>query len=191
MNQIEDYKSYLNDNKEILSILKSNNSILYDNIKDVIAILDFNCKYFEDFKPTKDLEDFEDVFENALGYLNYQLEQIKIYFNNYFNHDLFLLKKYEPIISLIIYAEDYMLALQNEELLTNVRKKTIENLIKELDLLLLEKKNYNDSDWEKFNDTLETCVPKNKVIVTSNQLFSVMREEVDMLKDKLYVKTKH
>lgn len=181
MIQSNDYKNYISDNKEILNLLEQNNSILYYHLKDVIYVCNYISDFFKKNKESSETEDLEVIFETGFKYLYEQLEQINIYYDKFFNKDYFLFKRYELLVSYTLYIDDISESLSEKEYLTSHRKNILSTLAKDIDKIIVEKASWNDADIDKFNEIINSCLPNNVEILTTEDIFASIAEEIEII----------
>lgn len=177
-----DYKHYCRDNFELLDNLKNNHYITYERFQDVIYSLDFIAANYEKYKDHESMADFEDIFEVGFSYFHSELEQVKIYFNHYLNKDYFLLKKYDALINLSLYIDDFVEALNEKEYLTKEREKTLKKVLTDIEDIISNKKDWDEELFEKLNETVSSCVPYKTEINTTQELFFKVAEEIMIIK---------
>lgn len=181
MIQSKDYKNYITGNKELLELFEQNNSILYYHLKDVIYVCNYISNFFKKNKESDETEDLEVIFETGFKYLHEQLEQIKIYYDKFFNKDYFLFKRYELLVSYTLYIDDISESLAEKEYLTAHRKNILSTLAKDIDKMIVEKTTWNDNDIDKFNEIINSCLPNNVEILTTEDIFASIAEEIEII----------
>lgn len=181
MIQSKDYLSYVAGNKDLLHLLENNNSILYYHLKDVIYVCDYINNFFRKNKKNDSNDDLVVIFETGFKYLYEQLEQIKIYFEKYFNKDYFLFKNYELLINYALYIDDFTECLAEKEHLTAHRKNILSTLAKDIDKLIIEKASWTDQDIDQFNQIINSCLPSNIEILTTEDIFASIAEEIEII----------
>ena len=177
-----DYKHYCRDNFELLENLKNNHYITYERFQDVIYSLDFITANYEKYKDHESMADFEDIFEVGFSYLHSELEQIKVYYENNLNGDFILFKKYDPLINLLLYIEDFTETLKEQEYFTEKREKTLDEVFSKVERIIVEKLEWNDDDFDEFNDKILSCVPYKVDITTTQEIFTKIAEEIMIIK---------
>ena len=181
MIQSKDYKNYITGNKELLELFEQNNSILYYHLKDVIYVCNYISNFFKKNKESDETEDLEVIFETGFKYLHEQLEQIKIYYDKFFNKDYFLFKRYELLVSYTLYIDDISESLAEKEYLTAHCKNILSTLAKDIDKMIVEKTTWNDNDIDKFNEIINSCLPNNVEILTTEDIFASIAEEIEII----------
>ena len=181
MIQTLDYKNYLNINKDLITLLKDNDSILYYRFKDVIYVCNYIVEFFKKNKVNSDNEDLEVIFETGFKYLYEQLDQIKIYFEKFFNKDYFLFKKYELLINYALYIDDFSESLAEKNKLTTKRKNILTTLAKDIEKLIIEKASWDDTNIDNFNQVINSCIPNNIEILTTEDIFASIAEEIEII----------
>lgn len=181
MIQSKDYKNYLNAHKEFLKVLEDNNSILHYHLKDVIYVCDYIVEYFKKNGESDEAVDLEIIFETGFKYLHEQLEQIKIYYENYFKKDYFLFKRYELLIHYALYIDDFCESLDEKGHLSAHRKNILSTLAKDIEKLIIEKGEWNDEIIDNFNQVIESCIPNHTEILTTEDIFAQIAEEIEII----------
>lgn len=179
---ISDYEHYYSDNLSFINNLKNNNFMLYERLKDVIYSLDFIAKNYEKYEHHESGSDFEEIFEIGFSYFHSQLEQIKIYYNDYFKKDLILFKKYDALVNLVLYIDDFIEALKEQEYYTNERKEVLKEVFDNIEEILSKKLEWAMDDYEDMNNKISSCVPFKVDITTTQELFSKVAEEIMIIK---------
>lgn len=181
MIQTKDYLSYVAGNKDLLDLLENNNSVLYYHLKDVIYVCNYISNYIKKSNQNENNADLEVIFETGFKYLYDQLEQIKIYYEKYFNKDYFLFKHYELLINYALYIDDFTECLSEKNHLTAHRKNILSTLAKDIDKLIVEKASWNDQDIDEFNQIINSCLPKNIELLTTEDIFASIAEEIEII----------
>lgn len=181
MIQTKDYLSYVSSNKDLLVLLENNNSILYYHLKDVLYVCNYIADFFKKNKKNESINDLEIIFDTGFKYLYEQLEQIKLYYEKYFNKDYFLFKHYEALINYALYIDDFTECLSEKNHLTSHRKNILSTLAKDIDKLIIEKGSWNDLDIDNFNQIINSCLPKNFEAITTEDIFASIAEEIEII----------
>ena len=179
---IPDYRHYFSDNQNLINNLRNNNFVLYDRIKDVIYSLDFIADNFEKYENHESATDFEDIFEVGFSYFHSQLEQVKIYYEEYFKKDIILLKKYDSLINLVLYIDDFIETLKEKEYFTKVREETLKEVYEKVETILSQKLEWSQEDYEDMNEKILSCAPYKVDITTTQELFVKIAEEIMILR---------
>lgn len=179
---IDDYKNYYYGNLELINLLKNNKYVMYERFKDVIYILDFIANNYEKYKGHESAPDFEDIFEIGFSHFHSELEQVKLYFEHYLKKDQFLLKKYDALINLSLYIDDFVEGLNEKEYLTKDREKRLKKVLTEIEDIVSNKKEWDDSLFDRFNEEISACVPFKVEINTTQELLFKIAEEIMIIK---------
>ena len=177
-----DYKHYFSDNQALINNLKNNNFVLYERFKDIIYSLDFISENYEKYEHHESGPDFEDIFEIGFTYFHSQLEQIKIYYEEYFKKDIILLKKYDLLINLVLYIDDFIETLNEQEYYTKEREETLKEVFDNIEEILSKKLEWNDDDYEDMNSKIASCIPFKVDIATTQEIFAKIAEEIMIIK---------
>ena len=179
---IDDYKYYYTNNLQLINNLKNNKFVLYERIKDVIYSLNYISDNYENYINHESAVDFEDIFEIGFSYLHTELEQIKSYYENDLGNDFILLKKYDPLINLLLYIEDFIETLKEQDYYTDKREEVLEGVFKRIEDIIASKKEWTDDDFEDFNEKILSCVPYCVDITTTQEIFAKIAEEIMIIK---------
>ena len=179
---ITDYKYYYSNNLKLINELRENHFVLYERIKDVLYSLNYIAENYEKYMDHESAVDFEDIFEVGFSYLHSELEQIKVYYENNLNGDFILFKKYDPLINLLLYIEDFTETLKEQEYFTEKREKTLDEVFSKVERIIVEKLEWNDDDFDEFNDKILSCVPYKVDITTTQEIFTKIAEEIMIIK---------
>lgn len=179
---IPDYRSYYASNLQLINNLKNNHFIAYERLKDVIYTLDFIAENYQDYEHHESSGDFEDIFEIGFSYFHSEFEQIKIYYETYLKSDIILLKKYDPLINLALYIDDFIETLTEKEYYTDKREKTLKEVADSIEDIIANKKEWTEQDFEDFNNKILSCVPYKVDITTTQEIFSKIAEEIMIIK---------
>lgn len=179
---LSDYKYYSENNRELINNIKNNNFVLYERIKHVIYSLDFIAENYEKYEHHESAVDFEDIFEIGFSYLHSELEQIKVYYANYLNNDFILLRKYDPLINLLLYIDDFIETLKEQEYYTKKREDTLKKVYSKIDNIVTEKLEWSEEEFNHFNDEILSCVPYRVDITTTPEIFEKIAEEIMIIK---------
>ena len=136
MNKYKEYTGFRKDNEAFLSILKKNNSLIYDNFLDAFKILG-HIEVTNDHGEVD--EDLEVIFDSVFPYVFESMEIVKAFYQNVFkcNYDDF--KKYEQVIIYYLFVEDLKLSLEEENKYHKYISK-VDEILKELDDIINNKK---------------------------------------------------
>lgn len=99
-----DYAAWKLENLETLEKFKENNSILYERLEPIYAVLeDIYDKVCENCELD---EDHATIFQVGFNYLNTQFEIVKIYFESLFKSDCTTFKEYNEMLLYLLYIND-------------------------------------------------------------------------------------
>lgn len=177
MIQSSDFKGYLKENEEFIKMLHAHDSILIHRLQDVLKVLYYICLAEEDNKLIT--EDEEIFFETGFSYFHEQLEMIKIYYSNYFDKDFHHMLKYERGINYLLYLDDLSEALAEKGYLDKERKNKLKDISTELEKIVKEKLELQSSLFEKYDLVLESLIPQNEDIHTTDYIFSLIIDEIE------------
>ena len=83
MLDLTEYKEYCVSNEEFIFMLKENSSEIYDRLRDIFKVLGYIDMLVDQYQNIE--EEYEVFYETGFPYLYKQLEEVKIYYNKYFN----------------------------------------------------------------------------------------------------------
>lgn len=175
MEILNDYKSWLSDNKDFINLLKKNKSAIYQRIADVFRILEHIDKVYIQEKKVDAV--LEEIFEIAYSYLFDTLQEVKLYYEKYFNRDYILFRQYESLINYILYLEDVKNSLIDNKQLTDENRQILDEILEECDQYLNSKKPYKIEVLEQYNDKLDAYFGDSKVL-TMLEVFDRIYEEL-------------
>jgi len=178
MINIEDYKSYYQDNNDFFILLIENNSLVYDRLSDVFKVLGFIEMMVDMY--TKIDEELEVIFETGFSYLHEQIEQIKVYYKNYFKGNFIKFESYAQLINYGLYLDDLTEALQEKELLHKETKEAIVKLGQAIENILIKQEKYNDEDIDRFDLIVGEFVNSSNPIYTTQEIFAMIVEELEL-----------
>lgn len=176
MINVQDYKAYIHHNYNFLELLRENNSYIYERLNDVLKVLGYIEMLVDD--EIKVNEDLEVIFEVGFSYLHEQLEEIKVYYNTYFNRDYPLFRQYEQFINYSLYLDDLEEVLKEKKLYSVNAQIAIKEIADDIDNVLLNKLNPNKDLFEKFNNLIEANVPIGTI--TTLEVFGMIVEELTL-----------
>ena len=132
---LKDYANWKMDNVEIIERFRHNDSIIYDRLEPVYAVLN----HIYDHALEEDLsEDLKTIFQVGLNYLHSQFEVIKVYYEKLFDSDCDLFEAYAPLVGYLLFISDFRADLEEYEDLIDFTpldevETMIENMIAERD----------------------------------------------------------
>ena len=176
MINIDEYKSYFNDNYKLIKVLKENNSLTYDRLSDLIKVLNFIMEVFNGKEQVD--EEFEIIFESGFAFFHEQFEQIKLYYNNYFNGKYNDFKKYEFFINYSLNLEDMIQSFEEKEALDKDGKEQINKILTEIEDIISNKKTPTLEVLDIYNQTLEDLLFDKPEVLTTIEIFSRIHDEL-------------
>ena len=179
---LSDYKNYFGNNLQLINNLKNNKFSIYERLREVIYVLDYIADNYELYKNHESSVDFEDIFEVGFSYFHSEFEQIKIYYETYLNKDIILLKKYDPLINLSLYVDDFVETLKEKDYFTDSREEALKEVLEDIEEIIKNKKEWTGDDLENFNLKVSSCVPFKVDIITTQEIFLKIAEEIMILK---------
>ena len=86
MNIYQDYTNYMKEFRPLIKQMEATNSPILITFKDVISVNDHICKLVEQNEKVD--EELADIFEIGFGFLTNTLEDLKVYYNDYFKKNI-------------------------------------------------------------------------------------------------------
>ncbi len=178
MINVDDYKSYYQDNNDFFDLLIENKSLVYDRLSDVFKVLGFIEMMVDMY--TKIDEELEIIFETGFSYFHEQIEQIKIYYKDYFKGNFTKFEHYAPLINYSLYLDDLSEALDEKELLDKETKEAIEELGQEIENILIKQEKFTDEDIDRFDLAVGELITSSNPIYTTQEIFAMIVEELEI-----------
>lgn len=175
---LTEYKEYMSQNSDFIKMLKDNDSLIYNRYEDIIKTISYIDFLVE--KYTNVEEEYETFYEVGFGFLYNQLEEVKIYYKNYFNSDYEEFKKYESVMIYALYADDLKETLIEEDLYNQTFKDAYDKLSEAVEEVLQNKLEVTDSLFDKLNAILETGVRYKRRVFTTTEVFAQIVEELEL-----------
>lgn len=178
MIDLTEYKEYCVANEELICLLKENESLIYDRLRDIFKVLGYIDMLVDQYQNVE--EEYEVFYESGFPFLFKQFEEVKLYYNKYFQKDYEEFKKYEAVINYALYLDDLKETLKEEELLNDDISKAINEVGEQLDLILSHKLCCTDVDFDRFNATISSEMRFKRRIMTVTEVFARIVEELDL-----------
>ncbi len=176
MNIYDDYGNYMEDMEEMITNIKGTSSYVMCCLDDVINVLDYIYrKYLDKAKIDNELEE---IFEIGFGYLSNALNDIKVYYEEYFKKDIVLFNQYASLIVYSILIEDLKAYLIGEEKLTKSKEKVLDCSLQKIDDILVNIKEINVELLADIEDTIDECMPNNSDYRPVYTVFALIAEEL-------------
>lgn len=176
MNIYEDYESYKLENEELLNELVLMNDQLNILLDDVVKLLDYLTKKVADGAHLSKEED--EIFDIGYGFFSNTLEELKIYYKEYFNSDIILYNHYSSLIFYSIYLDDLKSFYETEEIHDDDINKLINDTTKNIEDILMNKKKINDNYYDELELVLEEATPTDYDFKPAYIIFNLMCEEL-------------
>lgn len=176
MINIEDYKAYIKDNENFLELLRKNNSLVYDRLRDLIKVLGYI--EFQVDQGKKIEEELKIIFEVGFSFFHEQLEEIKLYFNKYFKRDLSQFLKHELLINYSLYISDLIEVLKEKKKYTDEVKYEFGKVQEEIEEILRDERNETIDTFDRYNQIIESFVPVGTL--TTLEIFALIVEELQI-----------
>lgn len=178
MINVGEYKQYFNDNYKLINTLKNHNSITYDRLAEVMKVLNIIMEIHKDSNKVD--EEFEIIFEVGFSYFHEQLEQIKIYYHNYFKSDYHYFQKYEFFINYTLYLDDLIQTLTEKKQIEETDILTINKIQSEIDVILLKKLEPSLEILDEYNKELDILLVSKEDFLTTLEIYSMIYEELEL-----------
>lgn len=132
---LQDYANWKMENVEILERFKHNDSIIYDRLEPVYAVLNH---VYEMALEEELSEDLQTIFQVGLNYIHSQFEVIRVYYEKLFDSDCDLFEEFAPLVGYLLFISDFRADLEEYEELIDFEpldqvETMIENMIAERD----------------------------------------------------------
>lgn len=176
MNIYDDYGNYMSDMEILLSKLKSSNSSVLFCLNDVILVLDYI--YRKHLDKAKIEADLEEIFEVGYGYIANALNDIKTYYEEYFNKDIILFNNYANLIIYSILLEDVKAYIQSENRLTKEKENIINSFLFKIDDVMVNNKEIDNELLCDVEETLERVLPVKNNYRPVYTVFTLIAEEL-------------
>lgn len=131
---INEYQSWLSENKSFYDKLKSHKSILHTRFYPIYEVLQH---LYNEYKDEEVDEDVEKIFQVGLEYINLQFFNCKIYLEKSFKKDFHEFLKYDRVINYLLFIEDLKYELTEQKI--DYNKEYLEDLVEELESYITDK----------------------------------------------------
>lgn len=176
MIQSKDYNYYIKENNDFINKLKNKESVLYLRLNDVIKVLGYIVKLEE--KDGHVEEELETIFESGFSYIHEHLEIIKLYYERFFESNIDKLLEYQMIINYLLYLDDLSEVLEEKGLYNKKVKHEFDTFVQKLEDIIKTKKSFNPNDLDEFNTIIDSFIPQNENILTTDYIFTLILEEI-------------
>lgn len=178
MINITDYKNYYQDNNDFFLLLIEKQSLVYDRLSDVFKVLGFIEMMVDMSKKVDD--ELEVIFETGFSYFHEQIEQIKIYFKDYFKGNFTKFASYSQLINYSLYLDDLTEALQEKGMLNKESKEAITAIGQEIENILIKHGKYSLEDIDRYDLILQGVVDCSAPLYTTQEIYAMIVEELDL-----------
>ena len=175
---LTEYKEYMSQNSDFIKMLKDNESLIYNRYEDIIKTISYIDFLVE--KYTNVEEEYETFYEVGFGFLYNQLEEVKLYYKNYFNSNYDEFKNYESVMIYALYADDLKETLIEEELYNDTFKDAYNKLLDKVEEVLQNKLEVTDNLFLELDAILETGVRFKRRILTTTEVYAQIVEELEL-----------
>ncbi len=131
---INEYQSWLSENKAFYNKLKSHKSILHTRFYPIYEVLLY---LYNEYKDDELDEDVEKIFQVGLEYIHIQFFNCKIYLEKSFNNDFHEFLNYDRVINYLLFIEDLKYELTEQKI--DYDKEKLTELVDELDAYITDK----------------------------------------------------
>lgn len=173
---LSDYEKWYDQNKDLLQALFNHNSLVFDNIYDVLKVTE-HIKKLETKARDADLDL---IFDEGFAYLYNKVNEIKLYLEHHFNNDLHHFLHFELIINYCFYLDDLKETLEDKESYSDYIKEGFNQIYNEIENIINTKSDFSDDIIDHFNNTLLCVIPSNKEFLTIPEIFSRICEELQI-----------
>ncbi|MBO4667787.1 MAG: hypothetical protein J5666_06675 [Bacilli bacterium] len=178
MNIYEDYLKYREDNKAFFDAVHQSAYSIEILYEDVLAVLDYVAAEYKHHGSVE--ADLEDLFDMGLSYLANLVSELEMMYHDYFGENIDLMNSYSHHIIYFFYLEDYKCHLDACELLTDAKKKTIDNMQKELEQALINKTPIVEDSLASYEEKLDKLINKKDEFHPVYVIFSSIRELLNL-----------
>lgn len=176
MINLEDYKSYKKANQKFLNLLEENSSLVYERLYDLLKVLGYiELQVDQNIKLSDELAF---IFDVGYSFLHEQLEELKLYYSNYFNNDLILLLEKELFLNYILYIDDLSEVLKEKKKYTKELEKEFDIIRNEIDSILKSKEIPSLDNLENYDLIVLKHVPVGTL--TTLEIFAMIVEELQI-----------
>ena len=174
MNKYKEYTGFRKDNEQLLSLLKKNNSKIYDYFLDAFKVLG----HIELLSDRDEVDsDLEAIFDATFPFLFESFETVKAFYEGMFDKDYEKLKKYEGVITYYLFVEDLLMALEAEKKYQKYVSQ-VEEILQELDDILVHNKS-TSGVVDKMNTKLELVAIKDRPM-TMHEILGEIVDELNL-----------
>lgn len=178
MDIYEDYGNYIGEKEQLILKLKETSSEVLLCLSDCIKVLDYI--YRKHMDKAKIDPDMEDIFDIGYGYLSNSLNEIKTYYEDYFDKDINMLNKYAHLIVYSILIDDIKGYLDGEEYLTPERKKTLDDDAYLIDKVMINKEEVTSDIKQRIECDISSVLPKVNTYRPVYSVFELIAEELEL-----------
>ena len=179
MNIYEDYKAYMKDTSFLFDGIKSKGDISIDFfVDDIILILDYLSTKALDGAKLSSEED--EIFDIGYGYISNILEDLKHYYEDYFDKDIILFNSYKTLYPFSVMLEDLKGYLIGEDNYQGTNEENISDIENYIDDILINKKKINKDLIEDLNDKIDILMSSIPKYTPSYIIFCSIRQEMNL-----------
>ena len=172
---INDFLSWRKQNEEFINHIKHDNSIIYSRIFDVLRILD----YISSIEQDKMDDDMSIIFETGYAYLFNFLNELKIYFEDYFDSNYRKLLYYEELVNFDMYLSEIKNCLIDDNIYNELIEEQFNFISSDIDskLSLVKQgklsldENQKEELIKDYNERLLSVMPMDKVYQCVDEIF--------------------
>jgi hypothetical protein len=164
--------------RPLIKQMEATNSPILITFKDVISVNDHICKLVEQNEKVD--EELADIFEIGFGFLTNTLEDLKVYYNDYFKKNILELNHYAPLILYHIYLDDFKWHLLNKEEMNEERSKVIDRIESEIDSILVGRGPFNHELIDSYEEEIRNITPFRDDFHAVYTVFSMIAEELNI-----------
>lgn len=173
--KLKEYAAWKKENEDFFKLLEAEKSILLDRLKEVFLVLD-KIVFFDEI--ARDTSEYQVFFEVGYSYVFDRMNEIKIYFEEYFHGSKMLFKKYELLISYLMYMEDYREVLIEKSKISIHENEMFDKIFKEIEDILKKNKDFSLSLLDNYDFEIQKMIKYDKEILTILDIFSLAYEEM-------------
>ncbi len=172
MTNRDDYKAYLEENKELLTTLKKHNTLTYFRIANLIKVLN----YILESKKIDKI--YETIFDVGFNFLHATLEEIKEYLDIYFDNDYEAFIKQELYVNYILILDDLRLSIKEQTKLDEEDEEHILKMQESLETYLKKGRDIPKKVYREYQDYVQTLSHKYSDVRLTVEVFEEIHDKL-------------
>ena len=175
----KDYEYWYKENKDLLEHLEHHNSLLYDEYRDILSVLN----YIKNLDEKEIDNDLEVIFDEGYAYIYDRMNYIKTCLKQDFIGDLHAFLKYEELFRYYLFIEDLLDAYAREDMDTKTIKEAFDDVQNRILDIINNRKPFGRELLEEFDTIVSSLIPSSKMIQTVPEVFNQINDELLIMKD--------